>query len=454
MTVMKRIIILTIGLLVLLPGCNKINGNGEEAPVEEPVENTDVIPIQDVEYGFLSDGAPEELSASEQENVCSVNTFAMTAARQFGKTVAGNYVFSPVSLAYLLGMLSDGAAGQTRDEICAALGFGAEDQQEINEFCRDLMVLTKRNSSETEVLELANTCVADNEFRMKEDYRKSLHNYYDALVRNFDFLKDDVAGYINNWASDHTNGHVNNIVDQVKKEDVMFLVNGMYFKGKWAQPFSPGVRQETFYKETGEKESVDMMAALFKNARYYKGDGFQVATLDYGQAEPADYSMSFFLPDIGKGAFLPGFYDGVTLAVMLSRLDGGAIAKALSSSEKAWVYIQIPKYKIITDKSIIYDFKSLGMGTMFNDKAADFSHMSSGQRALYVSEMRHVASISIDENGCEAAAVSNAVLSDPIAPPPSGDTPPIIEFTADHPFMFLITERSTGAILFMGCYKE
>ena len=149
---MKKYLALIIGALTLLPACNKIDDEAEGVPVEEPVvevpqTSSETVPNQDVEYGFLSDEAPETLSATENENVLKVNTFAVSAARQFGKTVAGNYVFSPVSLAYLLGMLSNGAAGATRDEICAALGFGAENQQDINEFCRDLMVLTSRAST-------------------------------------------------------------------------------------------------------------------------------------------------------------------------------------------------------------------------------------------------------------------------------------------------------------------
>lgn len=453
---MKQFVVLSFSLLALLAGCSKINDSKAEASIEEqvetPVDNTVLIPNQDVEYGFLSSEAPDSLSGAEVENVGKVNTFAVSMAKQFLKTVASNYVFSPVSLAYILGMLSDGATGQTRDEICAVLGFGEDNQQEINEFCRDLIVLSSRNTSETEVLELANTCVADNHFPMKEEYRKDLHNYYDALVRNLDFLEDDTVGYINKWAEDHTGGRINKVVDEVN--GVMCLVNGMYFKGLWSEPFGSVAQQEKFYKETGETLKVSMMSNLCKAARYYKGNGFQVATMDYGTLGPSDYSMSVFLPDKPEtinGIDRPGFYEGVTVATMLSRLDGETISKAITSSEDAWVYIQLPKYEINTDKSVVYDFKTMGIKTMFNEFGANFSKITDEQ--IHVSDIKHVASIKIDEKGTEAAVVSNADLSyatDDLV----NDVPPIIYFIANHPFIFVISERTTGAILFMGCYRE
>ena len=454
-TVMKKYLALIIGALTLLPACNKIDDEAEGVPVEEPVvevpqTSSETVPNQDVEYGFLSDEAPETLSATENENVLKVNTFAVSAARQFGKTVAGNYVFSPVSLAYLLGMLSNGAAGATRDEICAALGFGAENQQDINEFCRDLMVLTSRNTTETEVLEIANTCVADNQFPMIEEYRKDLHNYYDALVRNMDFTnKEGVADYINDWASEHTHGRIKKVVDKVN--GVMCLVNGMYFKGKWATPFVLGPWQEKFIKETGEKLNVDMMHIFLDNGRYYKGKGFQAVTIDYGKEQPSNYSMSFFLPDKGNGIEWPGFYEGVTVSTMLSNLNGEALSNAITSSKECLLYIQIPPFEIKMDKSIVYDFKTLGMNTMFEELGADFSRMT--ERPAFVTDVKHVASIKVDENGSEATAISHADIDYASDPEPDDEAPKIIYFIADHPFMFVITENTTGAIMFMGCYR-
>jgi len=418
----KSILLLTIVLICAL-SCDKQGNNG---------------PDQDVEYGFLSDGAPEALTKAAQENVARVNTFALSMASQLNKSEENSFVFSPISLAYLLGMVSDGAAGETRAEICKVLGFGSDNQQEINEFCRDLIVLTSRNASKTEILELANACVADNLFPLREEYRKDLHNYYDAFVRNFDFSQDDVTGYINQWASEHTNGKIAKVTDRVKGS--LCLANAIYFRGKWYCHFDPSLTDNRpFYKEDGSGEDVSMMNMLDRNGiiKYYKGDVFQMVTLGYGEKETADYSMSLFLPNTGT-----------SLTEMLSGLDGDTVSNALSSAKGSCVELTIPKFNVGLERSIIDDAKAIGIKTIF-DGTADFSRMTT--MGVFVSEMKHIAKVTVDEYGTEASAVSYAELGETDGPPDDGKD--LIKFIADHPFMFLIAENTTGAILFMGCVR-
>ena len=419
--IMKRHILLFGFVLLVSLSCEK---------------NSSDVTKQDVEYGFLSAGAPEALTKAEQENVAKVNTFALSMASQLNKSEKAGFVFSPISLAYLLGMVSDGAAGETRAEICKVLGFGFDNQQEINEFCRDLIVLTSRSESET--LKLANTCVADCRFPVKEEYRKELHNYYDAMVRNFDFSQDDVAGYINQWASEHTNGKISKVTDRVS--GWLCLANAMYFQGEWSCSFDPFLTgNQPFYKEDGSREDVKMMKMLNRSKiiKYYKGDDFQVATLGYGQKMIADYSMSIFLPDTGT-----------SLSELLSGFDGDKVSSTLSSAKGACVELIIPKFNVGMERSIVDDAKALGINSIFDD-SANFSRMTT--ESVCVTEMKHFARVTVDESGTEASAVSYAEF-DPTAPPPD-DGQGLIHFTADHPFLFVITENTTGAILFMGCYR-
>ena len=201
------------------------------------------------------------------EKVALVNNFAFSFARQMDLAMGQeSYVLSPVSMAYLLGMLANGADGATRSEICSAIGFGENGQDPINEFCRNLIVLSKQSASNDEQLDLADVIVLNNDKAHKitlyDDYRKQVKNYYDADAVDYDFKEGDVAKLINSWANERTHGLIPQFLDESQdySNQSAFFVNALYFKANWALPFDEySTIEDDFTSSTGNKRQVEMM---------------------------------------------------------------------------------------------------------------------------------------------------------------------------------------------------
>lgn len=390
-------------------------------------------------YEFLANEAPSALSAGQKEQLSKLNSFAFSfAALMDGKKGNDSYVFSPVSLAYLLGMIAEGADGATRQEICTSLGFGPDSQQEINEFCRDLMVLASKAASKDEVLQIANVAVLNKDFKLLESYRKSVKNYYDASAFNLDFATQDVAGYVNKWASEHTNGVIEKVLNNVDPTTRAILMNALYFKAQWMIPFDEYYTAEGDFTGADGKVRKEMMMRSDPNDfKYAKQDGFSALRMEYGSSyvKAGNYCMYILLPD-----------KGVSATQLLGKLDKSAWAIMKSSLKSEYAYIKMPKFEVELDEVLNGVLATLGIKNMFSP-AADFSRMS--EESLFVDCVKQVAKINVNETGTVAAAVSVGMMASSTGLEP----PKPVAFIADHPFLFAIEEKTTGTILFMGSYK-
>ena len=395
------------------------------------------------DYPFLSSEAPSSLSSSEKVLLASLTDFSFAFASKVSQLKGEeSYIVSPVSLAYLLGMLSEGATGETRKEILSALGFKDDAQLSLNEFCRDLMVLSSKAAGKDEVLEIANAGVLNSGFQLLESYKESVKNYYDASAVNMDFVSEDVVGYINRWSSRHTHERIKEVIDYVDPLSRAVFMNALYFKASWAICFDKAAtRNASFTTENGVSRTVPMMLHKdqYSSFRYADMGTFKAVKLSYGTPiyeREGNYSMTILLPS-----------EGVTVDNVLSGLDADKWSMLQSSFTRRAVDLQIPRFEASFNGNLNDLLIELGVKSMFNN--ADFSRMS--QEPLFISIVKQVANITVDESGTEAAAVTIASMD---MEGPSGETPDFVVFHADHPFLFAITENTTGAILFMGCYKE
>ncbi len=421
------------------------NNNEEpETPTPQNPENNDEPQEDDPEaglpsYDFLSSEAPAALTSAQKEKVSALNAFAFSFAGLMDEKKGNDsYVFSPVSLAYLLGMIAEGADGATRQEICTSLGFGPDSQQEINEFCRDLMVLASKAASKDEVLQIANVAVLNKDFKLLESYRKSVKNYYDASAFNLDFATQDVAGYVNKWASEHTNGVIEKVLNDVDPAIRAILMNALYFKAQWMIPFDDYFTAEGEFTGADGKVRKEMMMKSDPNDfMYAKQDGFSALRMEYGSSyvKAGNYCMYILLPD-----------KGVSATQLLGKLDKNAWANMKSSLKSEYAYIKMPKFEVELDEVLNGVLATLGIKNMFSP-AANFSRMS--EESLFVDCVKQVAKINVNETGTEAAAVSVGMMASSAGPEP----PKPVAFIADHPFLFAIEEKTTGTILFMGSYK-
>ena len=373
-----------------------------------------------------------ELTTKSAEFVEKGSTFSFEYIDRINASATKDYIVSSLSMQFLLGMILDGARGATADEICKVLGYGAGEVQAVNEYCLSMMEQLPGLDKKT-TLTIANSIFVDDGWPLLDSYKSTVGRYYQAEVSNLNFA-DGVASLkvINNWCKDHTNELIPKILDEVKPEMLAYLLNALYFKSQWKEKFQKDrTSEEAFTNASGNKGKVTMMKQE-KAHSYAETDVYQAVRLPYGNGA---FSMYVFLP---KGKY--GVSD-VTAA--LRKEDWNVVRNDLSSCE---VDLWLPKFETKFQIKLNDLLSEMGMPLSFNPEKADFGAMS--EYALCLSFVQQDALIKVDEEGSEAAAVSSAGMIKNTSIGPEK----FVVFHADHPFLYLITESSTGAILFAGRY--
>lgn len=391
------------------------NVSCDKAETEEPTDNP---------YRKL------ELSTRSTEIVQQGNDFAFRFLENINESSSEDFVISPLSMQFLLGMLLDGAKGQTADEICAVLGYGAGDVDGVNEFCQSLLKQLPELDKKTK-LALANAIVANKSFPLLDSYKSMVTEYYEAEVSNKDFSKNkETTKMINKWCSDNTNGLIPEIIKNVDPNVLAYLMNATYFKSQWAEKFPKGSTVKVpFTSVDGSQVSVEMMRNE-KHFNYQDNDVLRGVNLPYGNGA---YSMMVILPAEGK-----------TLEDVTEYLNAESWADFKRSMVRCHVDLWLPKFETKFEIELNDILSAMGMPSAFDPRKADFTAMS--KAALCLSFVKQNAVIKVDEEGTEAAAVSFAGMYTAAAPGQH------IVFHADKPFLYLITESSTGVVLFAGKY--
>ena len=394
---------------------------------------------------FTTDDEGEKLTPSErhditltkaqQEYVKAGNTFSYKLFEQVLKENSGSLMLSPLSVEYALAMLCNGAAGATQEEILNLLGYKAGEMADVNEFCK---YLTKEllGADNTVSMSLANALISNSAMaRLKKGYTTTLETYYDALIKGYDFRTDNAAAlsYINKWAEDKTNGMIKNLLDVLDPNTYLLLMNAIYFKGNWAEYVTFDKKKTQtgiFTKESGAKENVDYMNQEAEMS-YAETGLYQTVSLPYGNGA---FCMSVYLPIEGK-----------TVEDVLASLQTDN-SQSYTYSGPANVKLKLPKFETENKIELNEILRAMGMQLAFTG-GADFSAMA--EDPLYVSRVFQKSRIKVYEEGTEAAAVTVVEVVYGSAFP---QEPKIVKFHATRPFMYLIRETSTGAILFMGKY--
>jgi len=372
-----------------------------------------------------------ELTQDEKQLVKQNNDFAFRLFSTARGVEQSSMILSPLSITYALGMLNNGAAGQTQEEICKVLGFNDVDAQ--NEFCQKLKLeLAGTAWYDPTKLSIANTMFVNKGmgWQVKDDFAQKSSQYYMANPQNRDFGDGETCDVINQWASDHTEGMIKEVLseDEFNPLAVSYLLNAIYFKGMWSNPFeAENTRQESF----NGGETVPMMNKQEMLA-YTENDIFQEVILPYGSGS---YLMQVFLPCVGK-----------TIDDVLESLasDDKLLTSNLPSAE---VDLKLPRFETNTNIGLKNIMSELGMPTAFDPYDADFSNLcvENFDQNIYIGLMKQVAKIEVNEQGTQAAAVT-------IIGEYTSGLPQTATFYANRPFLYVIREQSTGIILFMGQY--
>lgn len=376
------------------------------------------------------------LTEQQQQMAASNATFAVNLfSKVYDEQPARSLVLSPQSMTYALSMAAAGAEGQTREELQRLLGFEGKTADDINQYCQTLMTesakLDKRVSLHT-----ANILIADNALPVKESYSNTLKTFYQAEAASMDFAqKQKVVDYVNAWSNRHTDGMIPKMIDDLADSEQLILMNAICFKGKWYNKFSKSdTKQQTFTREDQSTTQVDMMEQQ-ESYPYYENETFQMVDLYYGNGS---YRMAVLLPKAGK-----------TIRDILNSLTGNASSdlsfqEIVQRTYRANVRLQLPKFTIESQQGYVELLKGMGVQTPFSS-AADFSSLTDA--SVCVDKILQLAKIIVDEQGTEAAAATYVGFEVTSAGEERTTT-----FTADHPFVYVIHEGSTGTIFFMGAY--
>ena len=370
------------------------------------------------------------LSTKSVELVQKGNDFSLTFLDKTNSANEGSYIISPLSLQFLLGMILDGANGQTADEICNVLGFGAGEVDAVNEYSRALLTQLPKLDGKT-TLDIANAIMVDKSEELLPAYKKTVTNYYSAYVESVDFRNVPLAvSKINNWCNRNTHGLIPKIIDNLPEDAVACLLNAIYFKSKWSSPFEKAATApETFTSESGVKSKQPMMKKE-KSFLYGWNDIYQAVCLPYGNGA---FSMTVVLPLEGHG-----------VADALASLRKSGWDGFQASMKTATVDLWLPKFETKYEAKLNDLLSQMGMPTTFTP-SADFSLMT--KKPVYIDIIKQKAIIKVDEDGSEAAAVTIGIPKATSAGPDEFNR---VVMHADHPFLYFISEKSTGAILFAG----
>lgn len=372
-------------------------------------------------------------AASGSSAALAVNALA---AGLYGKLAAesdtqGNFCFSPYSVTTALAMTYAGAAGETAAEMKKNLHF-ADDIHGSGAALREAL-----QGAPGAGLLIANSVWPQSGYRFLRSFTGLLKDAYETELVPVDFRgqPERSRATINDWTAEHTGGKITDILPpgSVDADSRLVLVNALYFKAAWADEFSKSATSERdFFTTGGSSVTVPMMHSV-RYADYFETDAFQAARLPYAGGA---FSMMLVLPKERDG-----------LSVLEGGLDAGLFDALRSKPERRRVDLWIPTFKAESTFDLASALRGLGVSSAFDDGSADFSLMN-GRWDLYISAVAHKAFVEAYERGTEAAAATAVGMARMSAPYAPEETP--VVFRADHPFVFLIRDDRSGAILFMG----
>ena len=415
-------------------------------------DQADEIGEAKMAVNMLGEARPIMLTQEQRQFANDNNGFTLRFLKTVNETdVSGkSFIYSPLSITYVLGMVNDAATGQTERELEQTLGFHEGGIQAVNDYCKNLIDnLPKVDKKVT--LNIANAIFVNKHYRLKEQFQKDMQEYYDAQAETLDFSSPETLGHINGWCDDKTNGMIPTILDEVDPDMASYLLNAIYFKADWASKFDPkNTKTESFNAEKGSIDLPMMHQNVLIN--YKENDTYTAIMMPYGD----DYwNMTVMLPKEGK-----------TTDDVINYLAGTVYYKTEGDPESGYyvpyeVDLKLPRFETLSDtedlarkdtdvpqeSGLITLLKKMGIQLAFDSFCEEICNMC--ELPVYISMMRQKAKIKVNEEGSEAAAVTVAgareeSLGSDVRPNPKAT------FHANRPFVYVIKEASSGVILFIG----
>ena len=393
-----------------------------------------IVSCTKVKAADLMEGVtPREVEVREElgEDNAAITDFAL---RLFKATNAGgkNTLISPLSVLCALAMTTNGAKGETREQMEATLGMSAE---ELNLYLYSYM--NSLPTGEKYKLSLANSIWFrdDERFTVNEDFLQINADYYGAGAYKAPFDKSTKKD-INNWVKENTDGMIPEVLDEIPPEAVMYLVNALAFEAEWSDIYEKKqVRDGTFTKEDGTKQSTEFM---YSDEHRYLEDEKATGFMKYYRG--SKYAFVALLPN-----------EGVTVKEYLNSIDGEALSALLSAPKGNSVQAAIPKFETEYSTEMSEILKSMGMPLAFDEDNADFSGLGrSSAGNIYISRVIHKTFISVAEKGTKAGATTVIEMADKSAAAPDE----MKRVYLDRPFVYMLVDCENNIPFFIGTMMD
>ena len=389
-----------------------------------------LVACQKQEVAAVAPAPVRPLTATERNTVASSNDFAFRAFDKLRAAApADNLCISPLSISAALTMAYNGADGTTKAALKQVLGFQPQTDTEINESFQSLFGMLGGLDPRV-TFTTGNSIWHGQQYQLQASFVQANQKYFGATVQGVNFGLSTTKDVINNWVNAQTRGKIPTILDATGSDDVLYLLNALYFKGAWTYRFNPqNTRPGSFILTNGTAVTKDFMGLTNGRYRRYVDAQQQIQLLDlpYGNRR---FSMTLVVPQ-GQN----------TLASVASRLTRSQVDAWLAATDSTDIELRLPKFRLEYERDLKDALTQLGMGVAFSGQA-NFSRMLAGGPAdLAITKVKHKTFLEVNEEGTEAAAVTAVGIGVTSAPPVA---------LVNRPFLFLIREKSSGAILFIG----
>lgn len=404
-------LILALLFLAAMPAACEYRGSGE--PTTNPPEERTL---------------PAEVTEDAAAVVEAAHQFAFDLHRAL-RDREGNLFFSPYSLSTALTMTYAGTGGKTQEEMARVLHLGLPPERLHHASGAIQMSLDRGSDGLGYEVRIANRLWGAMDASFLESFLSVTREEYGAEIEQVDFAgaPDDARRVINAWVEENTNRRIQDLLPPGSIDGLtrLVLTNAIYFKGLWASPFDPeATRDQLFHVDATHSVEVAMMHQDGRFAHAH-ADGMQILELPYKD----DLAMIVLLPDATDG-----------LSDLESKLTKESLQVWMESMQETRIDIALPRFSITSELELNQTLARLGMPSAFDPDLADFSGIN-GQRDLFIHAVIHKAFVEVNEEGTEAAAATGVTV---------GVTSMGPMFVADHPFLFVIRDKVTGSILFLG----
>ena len=412
--IMKNYKFYTIGLLVLAAmfTTTSCDSSSDDSETPQPA----ICPTDQTTTTILNASKNKAFSLFAEVN-------AITLANE-------NFTISPLSLSEMLAMASNGANSETRKQINSIIGVNDNISKEsLNEAFNSLNEYLAKVDSKT-TFTTANSVWIDEGFKVKPEFLSDKKFIGETFNQKLSTTKtrDD----INNWCDVKTHSCIKKVLSEPLPETCrMLLANALYFKGMWKNKFDKAdTKEKEFTNSDGSKSKVQMMSQVSEFLAY-EGIDMDFAEFPYGND---NYCMDVFLPHEDK-----------KLDECMKNFNQKTFEEYLNKAGKGEVLVEMPRMKLEYMNSLVKPLKAMGMTDAFSEKA-DFSGLS--DEKVSISDVIQATFVNVDEEGTEAAAVTVATLDNSIMPMRTSS------FIMNRPFVYIIREKTTGTILFMGKVRK